>query len=1146
MALFLTKFKNFSFLRLSTSNHLFYMKTLRVSLYLISILTASFSTISAQDSPKDWVDQALEYAKAAQYDSATFWYDKAISAFKEANNHNDYIETRVARAVQVEGRQSNFNKEEKMELEILEEYKALGIDNPSVLNKLYRSLGFIYYRRDNDNQKALRYYWKALATNSQLEKDLTTVYNNLSQLYLQSRVLDSANYYLDLNIDLINRSEELGEETLWTLYRLKGLSYILGGDGPNAKVYIHKARKILEKQPEDYPSKYQYLGVVYSNLFSVSDRMGEPDSASVFIRKEKRFKELSPLTSDMSLGLLYSNYSADLYQYGRYDSAAYYVKKSIELKERAVGPDNSTLAYSYLQYGSVMQAKSASNDQAIVFFQEAARIFEKVFGPDHFELGTAYSNIAAVYGRRKDFKKALEYYLKSKEIRIKTTPTHELTAELFGDIGQIYLYLNDLESALKSYDKGLAIMRANFPENHRTTAHLLSEKAWVLWEGAGEFEEALDHFAKAEKMIIALGIEKGFDLTSLYLRKVRLMLKTDSIAKGIETLKKAIHANTYSNWEPDVLAYPKRSDVIGITHFLETMMAHADLLKRQYELSGKIEDLKGAIDLYRQASDFVVDFAVEKGPGADLLSIQENYKSIFDNGLKLQFELFRQTESEDLKVEMFEYIERSRALTLKLVNRGKEISLFHDISPELIGLQNTIDSDLVYYQEQIRTLDTTNDSIRLIAYNQNIFKLQKTQDSLADGIRDSYPAYYEFQHGLGTSAVTEIQREIMEDQVLLAYHIIDSTAFAFVLGKNSTEVIQLPVTTNLDSLITEFNLAIVDRNHKLYAAKAYKLYQTLFEPLEGLFTQKNITVIPDGPIWNLHFDLLLSSLPANPESTKDFEYLIKQYAFNYAYSTSLPFNAKAKKSNKNTLLAFAYGDNFGETLDAEVMRNTELNDLPGSAKEIQQAANMFKGKTYYGKEANEGNFKKEAGNYQVLHLAIHGEVDNQEPSKSKMFFTPTEADTIDDGFLYPYELYGMDLNASLAVLTACNTGAGKVTNGEGVMSLGRAFRYAGVKSLVLSQWEVSDGATPEIMEAFYSNLKDGMRKDEALRQAKLNFLENVDNIGAVPYLWGSLFVMGDPSEIDFTDNRLRNMAYVIAGLLILILVMRRFRRGHQS
>ena len=131
---------------------------------------------------------------------------------------------------------------------------------------------------------------------------------------------------------------------------------------------------------------------------------------------------------------------------------------------------------------------------------------------------------------------------------------------------------------------------------------------------------------------------------------------------------------------------------------------------------------------------------------------------------------------------------------------------------------------------------------------------------------------------------------------------------------------------------------------------------------------------------------------------------------------------------------------------------------------------------------------------------------------SKFLFSP-EADSSEDGKLHAYELFAMDLPAQMAVLSACNTGLGNLRRGEGMMSLAQAFTYAGCPSVVMSHWPVDDKSTADLMTSFYQHLADGLPKDEALRQARLGFLESATPANSHPYFWGGFVVLGDTSPI---------------------------------
>jgi len=154
------------------------------------------------------------------------------------------------------------------------------------------------------------------------------------------------------------------------------------------------------------------------------------------------------------------------------------------------------------------------------------------------------------------------------------------------------------------------------------------------------------------------------------------------------------------------------------------------------------------------------------------------------------------------------------------------------------------------------------------------------------------------------------------------------------------------------------------------------------------------------------------------------------------------------------------------------------------------------------------------------------------PEFSNLSFSSEE-----DGKLFISELYNMNLNADLAVLSACNTGAGNLEKGEGLINVSRAFTYAGVPSTVTSLWKVPDQETSQIMISFYRYLKEGKPKNEALQMAKLDYLTNTkDNALKHPYYWAGFVVSGDIEPISNSNSL---WIYGLGILLLLGLIFRK-------
>ena len=182
-----------------------------------------------------------------------------------------------------------------------------------------------------------------------------------------------------------------------------------------------------------------------------------------------------------------------------------------------------------------------------------------------------------------------------------------------------------------------------------------------------------------------------------------------------------------------------------------------------------------------------------------------------------------------------------------------------------------------------------------------------------------------------------------------------------------------------------------------------------------------------------------------------------------------------------------------------------LNDLPYARKEAEFVTGLTDGKLYENGDASETVYKKESGKYDIIHLAMHTLLNDKDPMRSTLLFSHP-SDTIDDGYLKTYEIYGIPLKAKMVVLSSCNTGSGLLLSGEGIISLARGFIYSGSQSVVMSMWEIEDKSGTEIVEMFYKNLKVGYSKSAALKKARISFLKKADQLRSHPYFWSTLVI----------------------------------------
>jgi CHAT domain-containing protein len=239
--------------------------------------------------------------------------------------------------------------------------------------------------------------------------------------------------------------------------------------------------------------------------------------------------------------------------------------------------------------------------------------------------------------------------------------------------------------------------------------------------------------------------------------------------------------------------------------------------------------------------------------------------------------------------------------------------------------------------------------------------------------------------------------------------------------------------------------------------------------------------------------------------SKDFAsttYLAQTKAISYEFSVGLFAQKRKQTSTHNTQSIFLCAP-------VRFPDKDHLNELPGTESEIKAIAGLFPGASkeilLYG-DANETRIKSnDINKYNYLHFATHGIVDETDPELSRIFLNENSGD---DGHLFAGEIYNLNLNAELAVLSACQTGLGKYSKGEGVIGLSRALVYAGAKNLVVSFWSVADESTAQLMTDFYSELlkNPGKGFSYALQQSKIKMIGSKEF--SDPYYWAPFVLIG--------------------------------------
>ena len=297
---------------------------------------------------------------------------------------------------------------------------------------------------------------------------------------------------------------------------------------------------------------------------------------------------------------------------------------------------------------------------------------------------------------------------------------------------------------------------------------------------------------------------------------------------------------------------------------------------------------------------------------------------------------------------------------------------------------------------------------------------------------------------------------------------------------------------------------------------------------------QKLVIIPDHELLALPFEALVS---------QDGSFLLEQFELLYEYSMDF-WLAHSKNTNSNTSL-LALASNYETASFSKIKENKFFNpeeikfsSLNFAIEEIEYEHQKLKGNTWLNSQATKKKFLDNLESAGIIHLGLHGLLNNENPDQSGLLFHPEEEHNVEDFLLTSAEIYNLNMNPSITILSACNSGAGKLHDGDGLRSIARSFIHAGSKSILISLWEAPDVSTKEIIHNFYGYLNEGSPMSYALQQAKLDYISNATPSFKRPQYWAHLVLVGDAPPLIQDDN----MMLYLLPVLVLIIGLFYFRR----
>ena len=945
---------------------------------------------------------------------------------------------------------------------------------------------------------------------------LASVKLNLSACMLNKYKYDSAIHYSSQAISLMKKLNKERHAIVENAYYNLSSAYKLLNRLDKAIIYARKSLELskdLDRVNGDLYQKYNNVGVIH---YAGSDI----DSALFYLEKALEVKKERG-GGDLEIGQSIVNLGVIAYKKGDYVKALEYYRKGIALMKKG-GASNFELSEPIYNIGVVFYFMK-DYQKAIDYIKQAVSFTQN-------DLTNAYEKkvtLAMVHNEMKEFEKALAIYHDVQKFYIKTHGDN--FPRLYGvyfNIANTYRNLKQLEEAFKFNKKALMLLEKLYGGDHLKVI-VANYQLGTLYEKQEEWGTASKYYE------IAIDAEQNQSnhftrLAFMNLGMARVCLGLKKHDKIVNYLKVAAKELRYDIAAP--LEFDAVIDAGGLQNYF---LIEGERLRALY---GEFKDEKYLDSIGRNFDHYIglQEHMQQQLFSAKSKSFQFNnasgmYSLAIDHWLKSNGE------------KAFEIVEKTKSRQLLSSLASNKIK-FAALLPDSLMQR---ESDLSQRLSELKKDQYIKKKSKEAVQDSLMFKIEKKIEACAyekqlldEYVRKVYPKFHRLKNSHHSISVEELQSRLGVDQTLVEYFVNNQTLYVFVVKKDKMIVKSMKLDFNLRDEIGVFRKGVYEiysnssisedklkGNSERYVLIASLLYNAIWKPIEHELTEK-VIIVPDQALCYLPFEALLTDV------NDSHSYLLKKYQISYTQSATFYGAVVQRGVGEAKYNALTLAPSFKVKNEAIANAGIERNgfgSLSFNKEEATAVVDLLGGSALIGNKATKSNFLNKLNDYRVLHLATHAK--SHEFVGDFSFVAFQEHDSIrENNHLYVPELYKLELNSDLVVLSACETGLGEWRRGEGIIGLSRAFIAAGINSTVTSLWNVNDAQTAKLMVMFYDNLKDGMTKDKALRLAKLKYLE--EESMTAPYFWAGFVPYGDMRPLKL--NHSKGLVWGIGLLLIAI------------
>ncbi len=785
------------------------------------------------------------------------------------------------------------------------------------------------------------------------------------------------------------------------------------------------------------------------------------------------------------------------YEQNQFDSALFYYKKAEQINDAHSKPlEEAQRLYNRL---GAMSYETGNYRQARNYFEKALTLTK----PGDNDLLTNYRiNIASMLIK-------LEEYTSAKAIFEGLLPSPSFENEIFHNLGIISLKVKENKKAISYFRK------VNYTDNKKKIDLLYNFGVAYAEQGMQDSSALYIEKALAENLRWN-GQRKSIPHGLILKFQGEELLKHGSYQEAITRYQQAILQFHYPYNDTVIRANPEQfTGVYSFINLFNTLVAKAGAFEKWWQAEKDTQLLKVSLLTYQAA--FKLASYVEKTYNSEeaRLFLGKLKYTVHNEPISIALKLYELTGLRSYSEAAYFFDQQNKASALALTIRENELKDQTEGTNEWVKKEVLLKTAIT--RLSLKAAATT-DSAGLEAINTAIRDREIELVTVAEKL-DADPSWQQKKSLEQIPAVPTLQARLDDKTVLLSFHLSKNELVTFFISQKEFDYKKTATGSNFPEMVVEFKQALsnVSPDQRYAGEKAASfLYQQLIAPFrDKLDGKERMIIIPDDELNYLSFEAL---------QDEHKQYLVENFSVQYQYSTALfGKNKKAITLSRNTL-SFApfaskgFSDTTGDFFTA----------LPASRYEVAGLS----GKSFMDEYASKENFLRYINHYSTVHLATHASVNNDDPSRSFIAFYPGKGEYK----LYAPEIADLRLDSTrLVILSACETGTGQLIKGEGLMSLSRAFAFAGCPDIITSLWKAEDRTTAFLTQRLHYYLDKKYTIDKALQQARLDLLHDKDTDPRfqTPNYWAHLIFIGEYEHGQSSPGK-KQLIMLAIGLLIAI------------